>query len=70
MEKIAEALGEKVGRHRVLYDKWYTPEFARPRLDTYVSDLYHNDSGLIVSSFVRSTAKKSGVVSNGTLAAT
>ena len=36
VEKIAEALAGRLGRERVLYDRWYAAEFARPNLDTYL----------------------------------
>ena len=29
VERIAEALGESLGRGRVLYDRWYAAEFAK-----------------------------------------
>jgi TIR domain len=47
VEKIAEALRQRLGNEKVLYDKWYGPEFARPNLDLYLSKLYHDDSDLI-----------------------
>ena len=47
VEKIAEALADHLTRERILYDKWYAAEFNRPRLDIYLSDLYHNNSDLI-----------------------
>jgi hypothetical protein len=47
VEKIAEALREKLGHERVLYDRWYAAEFNRLNLDTYLSKLYHDDSDLI-----------------------
>src|ERR1022692_723780 len=47
VEKIAEALAVPLRRERILYDKWYAAEFTRPRLDIYLSDLYHNNSDLI-----------------------
>src|ERR1035441_8332820 len=47
VERIAEALAAKLGREKVLYDKWYEAEFARPNLDTYLSKLYHDESDLI-----------------------
>lgn len=45
---VAEHLGAVVGCQRVLYDKWYEAEFARPRLATYLPRLYHGESELIV----------------------
>jgi hypothetical protein len=47
VEKIAEALADRLTREKVLYDRWYAAEFNRPRLDTYLSKLYHDDSDLI-----------------------
>ena len=47
VEKIAEALAARLGRDKVLYDRWHAAEFARPNLDTYLSRLYHDESGLI-----------------------
>lgn len=44
---VAEKLAAKIGRNAVLYDNYYEPEFARPDLDTYLQDLYHNQSDLI-----------------------
>jgi len=48
VEKIAESLAAVLGRDKILYDKWYGPEFARPNLDVYLSNLYHDESDLIV----------------------
>lgn len=48
VEQVAEALSIEVGRQRVLYDKYYEAEFARPDLDTYLQNLYHNESELVV----------------------
>lgn len=45
---VAEHLAAVVGRQRVLYDKWYEAEFARPRLATYLQPLYHDQSELVV----------------------
>src|ERR1022692_4606687 len=47
VEKIAEALAGRLKRDEILYDRWYAAEFNRPRLDIYLSDLYHNNSDLI-----------------------
>src|SRR6185295_4602531 len=47
VEQVAEHLSAAVGRDRVLYDKYYEAEFARPDLDTYLQGLYHDDSELI-----------------------
>lgn len=47
VEQVAEHLAGYVGRDRVLYDKYYEAEFARPNLDTYLQGLYRNESELI-----------------------
>lgn len=48
VEEIAEALARRLGRDKVLYDKWHAAEFARPNLDVYLPRLYHGESDLIV----------------------
>lgn len=45
---IARLLASDLGEKRILYDKFHEADFARPNLDTYLQDLYHNDSELIV----------------------
>jgi len=47
VEQVAAALASQIPRERVLYDKYYEAEFARPGLDTYLQGLYHDDSELI-----------------------
>jgi tetratricopeptide (TPR) repeat protein len=47
VEKIAEVLGDKLGREKVLYDRWYGAEFNRLNLSVYLSALYHDESDLI-----------------------
>jgi len=47
VQQVADHLAGKVGRDRVLYDKFYEAEFARPDLDTYLQRLYHDESELI-----------------------
>ncbi|MCU0812262.1 MAG: TIR domain-containing protein [Thiobacillaceae bacterium] len=47
VEPVAARLADRVGRDRVLYDKYYEAEFARPDLDTYLQRLYHDESELI-----------------------
>jgi energy-coupling factor transporter ATP-binding protein EcfA2 len=46
-EAVAERLAPTLGRDRVLYDKYFEAEFARPDLDIYLQRLYHDDSELI-----------------------
>ena len=45
---LAEALAQRFGRQRVLYDRFHEAEFARPNLDVYLPALYRDQSELIV----------------------
>jgi tetratricopeptide (TPR) repeat protein len=45
---VAEALAQRFGRRRVLYDRFHEAEFARPGLDVYLPPLYRDQSELIV----------------------
>jgi len=55
---IAGILASKYGKEYILYDKYYEAEFARPQLDLYLQDLYHNHSDLIVVFICSEYAKK------------
>lgn len=48
VSRVAERLSERLGRERVLYDKYHEAEFARISLDTHLQRLYHDESELIV----------------------
>lgn len=48
VEGVARELADTLGEDRVLYDKWYSAEFARPNLDVYLPKLYHRQSRLLV----------------------
>jgi hypothetical protein len=48
VEPIAEKLAHKLGKPKVLYDKYHEAEFARPNLDVYLQSLYHDNSDLLV----------------------
>lgn len=48
MEKIARALARKLGKESILYDRWHQAEFARPNLDVYLPQLYHEHALLLV----------------------
>jgi tetratricopeptide (TPR) repeat protein len=58
VEKIAEALADKLGREKVLYDKWHAAEFARPGLSVYLPALYHKESDLLVFLFCKQYQEK------------
>jgi hypothetical protein len=47
VEKIVGALAARLGRDKVLYDKWYAAEFNRANLDIYLLKLYHDESDLV-----------------------
>ena len=47
VEEVASHLASLVGRERVLYDKFYEAEFARPDLDIYLPNLYRTASELV-----------------------
>jgi hypothetical protein len=48
VEKVADNLAATVPTNRVLYDKYCEAEFARLDLDTYLPNLYRNQSELVV----------------------
>ena len=58
VEKIAKALALKLGKAKVLYDKWHEAEFARPNLDTYLQKLYHEQSQLLVFFLCKAYSEK------------
>jgi tetratricopeptide (TPR) repeat protein len=58
VEKIAETLRETLGREKVLYDKWYGAEFAKPGLGVELPALYHGQSELLVFFFCKEFLKK------------
>jgi hypothetical protein len=45
---IAMLPAARVGRDHVLYDRFHEAEFARPNLDIYLQELYHDHSDLNV----------------------
>lgn len=45
---VAEALAQKLGQERVLYDKAFEAELARVDLDVYLPKLYRDDAELII----------------------
>jgi len=46
LSQVADELANKVGKSRVLYDKYHEAEFARPNLDVYLPNLYRPESDL------------------------
>ena len=47
MEQIAGRLASRVGKDRILYDKYHEAEFAQPDLDVYLPNLYRTECDLI-----------------------
>lgn len=45
---IASALAQHLGRDEIFYDDWYKGELARPNLDIYLQQIYHDRAELIV----------------------
>lgn len=58
IKDVATHLASHVGRERVLYDKFYEAEFARPDLDTYLPNLYRTACELIAVFLCADYAKK------------
>ena len=48
VEQIAEILSTAFSKSEILYDRFHEAEFARPQLDSYLQELYHNHADLIV----------------------
>ena len=48
VSQVAENLAERLGRKKILYDRFHEAEFARSRLGIYLPDLYHRHSDLVV----------------------
>ncbi len=46
---IADILSETFTKDRILYDDYHAAEFARANLDTYLQDLYKNETELVVN---------------------
>jgi hypothetical protein len=51
IRQVADLLAKAIGKERVLYDDYLTAELARPNLDVYLGQLYHDDSELLVPFF-------------------
>jgi tetratricopeptide (TPR) repeat protein len=58
VQKVALSLCQSCGKERVFYDKHFEAELARPNLDTYLQNIYHDDSELIVIFLCKEYEKK------------
>jgi biotin-[acetyl-CoA-carboxylase] ligase BirA-like protein len=47
VQRIALSLAERLGKNVVFYDKFFEAELARPNLDIYLQEIYHDHSDLI-----------------------
>lgn len=48
VKNVADILATQLNRERVFYDAYYEAELARPNLDTYLAEIYHNQAELVV----------------------
>src|SRR5215470_20059972 len=55
---VAEHLSRNLGQNRVFYDLYYEAELARPNLDTYLTNIYREDTDLIAIFLCANYAQK------------
>ena len=48
VKTVADLLAKQLGYNRVFYDAYYEAELARPNLDTYLQEIYHDQAELVV----------------------
>ena len=48
VSKVAKALPRQLAKDEIFYDEWHKDKLARPNLDTYLQNIYHNESDLVV----------------------
>jgi len=48
VKQVADCLCESISKDKIFYDKYYISELARPNLDTYLCNIYKDDSELLV----------------------
>ena len=48
VSRVAEELARRLGQDHVFYDNNFMAELARPDLDSYLQEIYHDESELIV----------------------
>lgn len=48
VSNVADCLAIELGKEKVFYDCYFEAELARPNLDTYLQNIYHNQSDLII----------------------
>ncbi len=58
VSKVAEVLAQQLTQDKVFYDAWHQAELARPNLNTYLQNIYHNESDLVVVFLCQEYAEK------------
>lgn len=58
VEQVDQALQEFLPPDQIFYDKRYEHELARPDLDTYLQNIYHDEAELIVAFICREYREK------------
>jgi hypothetical protein len=58
VSQVSGYLAERLGKSRILYDKYHEAEFARPNLDVHLPNLYRTESDLIAIFLCAEYAKK------------
>src|SRR5579872_3942796 len=58
IKEVAEHLSFALGKDNVFYDDYYKDELARPNLDDYLTNIYKNESGLVVYFLCEDYSKK------------
>ena len=58
VSKVAKALSQKLPKSQIFYDEWHQADLARPNLDTYLQNIYHKESELIVVFLCQEYEKK------------
>jgi len=48
VKQVAESLRLSISKDKIFYDNYYASELARPNLDTYLCNIYKDDSELLV----------------------
>ena len=47
IKSVADHLTLTLPKKKLFYDQYYEVELARPNLDTYLQDIYHNKSKIV-----------------------
>jgi hypothetical protein len=58
IEAVANALADQLTPEKVFYDRYYEHELARPNLDIYLQQIYHDDAELVVTFLCQKYSEK------------